>query len=87
MTKVYNVEGIKGYYRGFWVTFIRDVPSWGVYFYSYEVFKKLINRSLSKDNGSTPHQSNLMVMSLSGGLAGIASWLVSYPFDVIKTDI
>ena len=28
-------------YKGFWATFWRDVPGWGVYFYAYEGLKVL----------------------------------------------
>lgn len=33
-------EGVRGLYKGFWATFWRDVPSWGIFFYVFEVFKQ-----------------------------------------------
>ena len=32
-------EGVKGIFRGFWVTFWRDLPSWAAYFWAYELLK------------------------------------------------
>ena len=31
---------LKGIYRGFWATFWRDVPNWGVYFMCFEKLKQ-----------------------------------------------
>lgn len=83
--RIVESEGYRGLYRGFWVTLMRDVPGWGVYFYSYEVFKKLFYRI---DKGSKPEQSRQVVLDLiAGGMAGSFSWLVGYPLDIIKTII
>lgn len=39
-----NEIGIKGLFKGFWPLFWRDVPSWMVYFSSYEYLKnKLVD--------------------------------------------
>jgi len=32
-------EGIKGLYRGFMITALRDIPGWGIYFATYEKLK------------------------------------------------
>jgi hypothetical protein len=39
ITKITREQGAKGLFRGFWATFWRDVPTWGVYFYVYELIK------------------------------------------------
>ena len=36
---IYRVEGMKGFMRGFWITALRDIPSYGVYFLVYEMSK------------------------------------------------
>jgi hypothetical protein len=41
-------HGTMGLYRGFWATFWRDVPNWGVYFVTYEYLK---NQGKSFANG------------------------------------
>ena len=74
-------EGLLSFYKGFWATFNRDIPGWAVYFYSYVFFKNQF-KYLFND-----HSQNLVIMNIAGGLAGMASWLVSYPFDVVKTSM
>lgn len=65
-------DGFSGLFRGFVLTVLRDVPGYTAYFGAYECCK-------SKLGHSPP------ALLISGGLAGIASWLVSYPQDVIKS--
>ncbi|XP_067621574.1 mitochondrial basic amino acids transporter isoform X2 [Eurosta solidaginis] len=66
-------EGYKGAFRGLGMTAMRDVPGFAAYFVSYEWVMQL------KEKPSVPHALT------AGGLAGIASWLVCYPIDVVKT--
>ena len=66
-------------YKGFLVSILRDVPSYAVYFGSYEYLKFLI---------SGDHSNNSFgVKVLSGGIAGVASWACIYPIDIVKTKI
>ena len=77
----YKSHGVcAGVYRGFWITLLRDCPASGTYFYSYVYFCDMF----------TPkHKTTLGIMGLlvAGGLAGITSWAIVYPIDVIKTRI
>lgn len=73
----YTHEGLRGVFRGTDVTFLREVPSFGVYFLTYEA----LTRTADNSPVSTPS------MLLAGGLAGTTSWMVSYPLDVIKSRI
>ena len=72
-------EGIRGLYKGFVVSVLRDVPSYAVYFGAYEYFKFLISGNHS--------ENSFGVKILAGGLAGVASWGCIYPIDIIKTRI
>lgn len=72
---IYRQEGMRGVFRGLGVTFLREAPSYGIYFFTYEA----LTRSIHNKEISTSH------MLLAGGLAGTASWVVSYPLDVIKS--
>lgn len=72
--KALQKHGVKGLFKGFSVTMIRDVPSYGFYFVSYAYWKKLFG-------------DGYIGSLLSGGCAGATSWLVAYPIDVIKTRI
>ena len=69
---ILNTAGLGGLARGLAITFTREVPAFGVYFGSYE----LMIRQLGD---STP------VVLTSGGIAGILSWVLTYPQDVIKS--
>lgn len=58
----------------------RDVPGWGAYFWAYEFMKQ--HSGLGKNNQSA---TDLLTRMVVAGLSGQFSWLVSYPFDVVKT--
>ncbi|XP_076651307.1 mitochondrial basic amino acids transporter isoform X2 [Halictus rubicundus] len=73
----YKYEGYRGVFKGFNITVLREAPSFGVYFLTYEA----ITRSSGNEPVSTP------CMLLAGGIAGTASWVLTYPLDVIKSRI
>lgn len=75
--RVHRAEGPRGVFRGLGSTFLRDTPAFGVYFAFYEYMV----RKASSDN-SNPSNFRL---AMAGGLAGVFSWLVSYPCDVVKS--
>ena len=69
---ILNTAGLGGLARGLAITFTREVPAFGVYFGSYELM-------IRQFGDSTP------VVLTSGGIAGILSWVLTYPQDVIKS--
>ncbi|WCJ40745.1 Mitochondrial substrate carrier family protein [Euphorbia peplus] len=73
-------EGLRGIYRGFGITILRDAPAHGFYFWTYEYMREQLHPGCRK-NG----QESLNTMLVAGGLAGVASWASCYPLDVIKT--
>ncbi|KAM7352643.1 mitochondrial basic amino acids transporter isoform 1-T2 [Cochliomyia hominivorax] len=68
-------EGIRGTMRGLLFTAARDVPAFASYFVSYEYMMR------------QPSKNNVVYGLCAGGLAGMCSWLTSYPIDVVKTCI
>lgn len=64
----------------------RDLPAWGAYFWAYEVLKDLFKVNSPEAYSAYPMMATLMLLN-AGGFSGIVSWLVSYPFDVVKTKI
>lgn len=77
---IWRKEGLRGIYRGLGITIMRDIPSHGFYFWTYEYMREKLHPGCRKSG-----QESLNTMLVSGGLAGVASWVCSYPFDVVKT--
>ncbi|KAG8053112.1 hypothetical protein GUJ93_ZPchr0001g31390 [Zizania palustris] len=73
-------EGVRGIYRGLAVTALRDAPAHGVYFWTYEYARERLHPGCRRSG-----QENLATMLVSGGLAGVASWVCCYPLDVVKS--
>ena len=71
-------EGIRGLYRGYYSTLLRDIVAFAAQFAAYEHIKGVmvgkVRRNLDFGEGL-----------LAGGLAGINCWIFSYPFDIVKT--
>lgn len=40
IAKIYEIEGLKGFTRGWTGMFFRDAPGFGVYFCLFELFKR-----------------------------------------------
>ncbi|XP_005178048.1 mitochondrial basic amino acids transporter [Musca domestica] len=72
---IVKYEGLRGTMRGLMFTAARDIPGFASYFVSYEYMMR------------QPTQPNVIYGLCAGGLAGICSWLATYPIDVIKTCI
>jgi len=77
LRNIYKQEGYRGIFKGLGVTFLREGPSYGVYFVTY----KFLTTTSSKEPAST------LRTLLAGGFAGVASWVISYPVDVVKSRI
>lgn len=75
LSYIYRCEGLTGIFRGLGVTTIRDVPGFAAYFVSYEFFMR------AKQNPGIGY------ILMSGGMAGIVSWLLTIPIDVVKSRI
>lgn len=80
--KIYKMEGVKGVFRGFGLTVMRETPSFGAYFASYE----WICRHFRPEDPSIEEIGTLALL-FAGGMAGICAWIVTYPVDVIKSRI
>ncbi|XP_038999655.1 mitochondrial arginine transporter BAC2-like [Hibiscus syriacus] len=77
---IIKTEGLRGIYRGFTITALRDAPSHGFYFWTYEYMREQLHPGCRKSG-----QETLRTMLIAGGLAGVASWVCCYPLDVVKT--
>ena len=77
LVKFYDLEGVKGFFRGNGSNIVRIVPFSAIEFYTFEYCK---DRLLPKDNPR--HKGGLL---LCGSLAGIAASTLTYPLDFIRT--
>lgn len=74
LMKTWRQAGVKGLFRGMVPTILREVPSYGVYFVGYEFLKSRW--------GDSP-----VALLMAGGSAGVLCWIISYPFDMIKSRV
>ncbi|KAM6965167.1 mitochondrial basic amino acids transporter-like isoform 2-T2 [Aplochiton taeniatus] len=78
LIRIYRREGLWGVNRGMVTTLVRETPGFGVYFLAYDV--------LTRTLGCEPNDPYMVPKLLfAGGMSGIASWLSTYPVDVIKS--
>ncbi|XP_025906211.1 mitochondrial basic amino acids transporter isoform X2 [Nothoprocta perdicaria] len=78
LIKIYRKEGLRGINRGMVSTFIRETPSFGFYFLTYDCMTRYLGCE-AEDSFVIPK------LLFSGGISGIVSWLSTYPVDVIKS--
>ena len=80
LKKIHKYEGgLRGLSRGVTLTLVREVPSFGTYFASYDYLCKKTNAIT--EGGKV----NISKLLFCGGTAGMLCWIVTYPADVIKT--
>jgi len=80
----------RGLYRGMGVTLWRETPAFGMYFATYDTIKERVEGFLEERDGEHPIPSHAHAWSasaLAGGISGAWTWVIIYPFDVIKTRI
>ena len=79
---IYAKHGATGIFRGSSQTFLRQSIGFMVYFPLYEYLKSL--RSPIAPDGSRPSVPVWYTLG-AGGICGVAIWIVSYPFDTMKS--
>jgi len=77
---IYGGRGIRGLYKGFVPTVMRNIPAFGGYFFTFEAVK----RWLTKPGDKEP---SLTACFLAGGAGGFGFWGFVYPIELIKTRI
>jgi solute carrier family 25 (mitochondrial carnitine/acylcarnitine transporter), member 20/29 len=80
--QVYRTGGLRSVFRGTGLTLLRDIPGSVAWFGVYEAAKVSLRRAQGLTDASP--LSPLAVLT-AGGLAGMACWTVSIPFDVLKS--
>lgn len=78
-------QGVSGLYRGFWASAWRDVPGWAAYFASYDWLKNMsIDRFNKIEDDEKRRLARIFWTMNAGGVAGVISWIVSIPQDIVK---
>lgn len=87
-------HGMTGLYRGWGATVWREVPAFGAYFAFYDFAKDGLNSLFAKRAGLSEeehaeqnHAHKWAASALAGGTTGALTWIMIYPFDIIKTKI
>lgn len=81
---VFKTGGIRSLFCGWSATALRDVPFNATWFSVNHLILQYLN---SKRDNFTLLQNATVPAILAGGLAGMASWLVAFPLDSIKSII
>jgi len=87
---IFRTGGIGGLYTGFRLHLARDTTGTMLYFLEYDGMRYLLGRKRSGEQGAIPtwlpiHIS--LVPFVCGSFAGVTSWALIYPLDVVKTKV
>ncbi|KAG6331479.1 hypothetical protein ID866_7611 [Astraeus odoratus] len=85
-----RTHGIPGLYLGFRLHFLRDTAGTALYFFEYDALRHLLGRERSGEQGPTPQWLPIpisLIPFFCGSFAGVTSWALIYPLDVVKTKV
>ena len=92
---LYSNQGIKGFFGGIKYAFGFQIVSYMAYFPIYELSLKLLTSTKTSKrmykigdirSGSKKDIAHWKIF-VSGGVAGVLSWIVGFPFDTMKTRV
>ncbi|KAK7690173.1 hypothetical protein QCA50_006823 [Cerrena zonata] len=78
---VFMTEGLRGFYRGFGSTIMREIPFTSLQFPMYEMFKLQLSKAL--DQKPLPAYEAALCGSVAGGISAA----LTTPLDVLKTRV
>jgi len=83
---------IREIYKGIPFTIMRETIGSATYFYVFHYYYNDNNNNNNNNNNYLYFDNEHLYKSLykefhAGGIAGVSSWFISFPFDVIKTRI
>jgi len=64
---------------------VRDTSGMALYFVIYESMRRSLIKNFSKENDSGTREVSPVSTALAGATAGLLSWVLIYPADVVKT--
>ena len=89
--KLYQKEGMRGYFTGLGVSLIRDLPLSGIYYPTYVESMRLYGKLLGFERMSDTQQNNkihlLLLTSSAAMTANVIACVITHPVDIIRTRI
>ncbi|XP_055683335.1 solute carrier family 25 member 45 isoform X1 [Lutzomyia longipalpis] len=95
LRNILQIEGFLGLYRGLTPMICRDIFPYGIYMLAYEQILNMLGclpyvqekrqQNAAKKLTSVNSNLELTLTTIAGSIAGVLSWIVVIPFDVIKT--
>lgn len=88
--EIFRTHGLSGLWIGFRLHFVRDTAGTALYFFEYDAMRHLLGRQRSGEQGPTPAWLPIptsLIPFVCGSLAGVTSWALIYPLDVVKTKV
>jgi hypothetical protein len=88
--EIFRTHGLSGLWIGFRLHFVRDTAGTALYFFEYDAMRHLLGRQRSGEQGPTPAWLPIptsLIPFVCGSLAGVSSWALIYPLDVVKTKV
>ena len=79
--KSYNIFGIRGFYKAFPLSILREGIASTIYFMSFEYLKNK-EKIKTKSKKIKLHKSFIF-----GAIAGGLNWLITFPIDTVKTKV
>ncbi|BGP21306.1 hypothetical protein JCM10295v2_000179 [Rhodotorula toruloides] len=71
----------QGIMRGYWITFVREIPAYAGFYAGYEWSKRALQKKLGTN--TLPVWATLT----AGGVGGLGYWTACYPLDVVKSRV
>ncbi|GAA5862248.1 hypothetical protein JCM3774_004837 [Rhodotorula dairenensis] len=81
---LYRRGGVRGLYTGFRLHALRDTLGTGLYFGMYDSAQHIIHRTRPDLFENVP---TAVTTFLSGSVAGVSSWALIYPIDLVKAKV
>lgn len=72
---IWQLKSYRGIFKGLTMTAARDVPGFACYFVTYNMIIRI----------SSTNSPGILHTLMAGGSAGIASWCITMPMDVVKS--
>ena len=82
--KIIKYDGMSGFYRGFFISLVSNVPNSAIWWASYNLFLRNVGQHFEADSIGT---HKLHVQAFCGMLSGVVSALATNPFEVVRTRI